>query len=230
MTINLINNKKYIGRDFYNDPTYLGSGKTLKKAIKKYGKDNFKKIILEKCNTHDQLNEKEKYYIDLYDAIDSDDFYNLVEGGRGGFILNHCNEELKLKTYEKIKNSKIGKKLTKEHILNIKKGLNSYINNDEKHKYEKLDEETKKLKKVGKYNNFYNKKHDGDLKRFGKHRKNITPTNAIKVLNITTNEEFTSLVDASKNFKNPNTARRSISDVCKGKRNSFMNMKFKFIE
>lgn len=230
MTINLINDKKYIGRDFYNDPTYLGSGKTLKKAIKKYGKDNFKKIILEKCNTYEELNEKEKYYIDFYNAIDSDNFYNLVEGGRGGFILKHCDEELKSKTYDKISKSKLGKKLSDEHIKKIKEGILPYINIRKIHKFDNLDEETKRKIGAGKYNKFYNKKHQGDLKRFGKHRQNVTPTNAKKILNITTNIQYNSLMDASLCFPNPNTARRAISDVCKSKKDNFMNMKFKFID
>ena len=36
-TTNLINGKFYIGKDSKNDPNYLGSGKILKKAFKKYG-------------------------------------------------------------------------------------------------------------------------------------------------------------------------------------------------
>ena len=40
-TINLINGKIYIGQDTKNDPNYLGSGKIIKEAIKKYGKKNF---------------------------------------------------------------------------------------------------------------------------------------------------------------------------------------------
>jgi len=42
-TINLINNKSYIGKDHKNNPEYLGSGKLLKHAIKKYG--NRKQIL-----------------------------------------------------------------------------------------------------------------------------------------------------------------------------------------
>ena len=45
-TINIINNKKYIGRDKNNNPKYLGSGTYLKKSIKKYGKLHFKKEII----------------------------------------------------------------------------------------------------------------------------------------------------------------------------------------
>jgi hypothetical protein len=45
-TTNLINNKIYIGKSNTNNSDYLGSGKRLKLAIKKYGKENFKKEML----------------------------------------------------------------------------------------------------------------------------------------------------------------------------------------
>lgn len=38
LTTNKINGKKYIGRELHNNPNYLGSGKTFKKAIKKYNR------------------------------------------------------------------------------------------------------------------------------------------------------------------------------------------------
>ena len=49
-TTNLINGKIYVGSDISNIPSYLGSGKILKCAIKKYGKDNFQKEILDICS------------------------------------------------------------------------------------------------------------------------------------------------------------------------------------
>ena len=60
-TTNLINGKIYVGQDTKNNPNYLGSGKILKFALKKYGIENFKKEILEECLTLDELNELEKY-------------------------------------------------------------------------------------------------------------------------------------------------------------------------
>ena len=52
LTTNLINGKKYIGQYYGEvDDNYIGSGSTLKKAINKYGKGNFKKEILYMCNT-----------------------------------------------------------------------------------------------------------------------------------------------------------------------------------
>jgi len=89
MTINLINNKKYIGVDSKNNPDYLGSGKILKKAIEKYGRENFEKIILEECTTtRKELLEKERYWIDLYEAVERKDFYNLLKGGLGYSDVN----------------------------------------------------------------------------------------------------------------------------------------------
>lgn len=42
-TTNLINGKIYIGQDSKDRPNYYGSGKLIHRAIKKYGKENFKK-------------------------------------------------------------------------------------------------------------------------------------------------------------------------------------------
>ena len=58
-TINLINGKIYVGQDYNNRDNYLGSGKIILKAIKKYKKENFKKEILEECNSQEELDEKE---------------------------------------------------------------------------------------------------------------------------------------------------------------------------
>ena len=64
-TINLLNNKTYIGIHKTNDleDDYLGSGVAFKKALKKYGKENFKREILEFCNSYDELLEREKILV-----------------------------------------------------------------------------------------------------------------------------------------------------------------------
>lgn len=88
LTTNLINGKKYIGQHKISKSYdyYLGSGKILKQAIEKYGRENFKKESLVFCETQEEANEKEKYYIKLFDAVNDDNFYNLAEGGyEGGF-------------------------------------------------------------------------------------------------------------------------------------------------
>jgi hypothetical protein len=84
-TTNLVNGKQYIGKHYgeLND-SYLGSGKIFKQALAKYGKENFKKEILYISQDNEENNIKEKEYIKFYNAVESDLFYNLHEGGDGG--------------------------------------------------------------------------------------------------------------------------------------------------
>jgi group I intron endonuclease len=81
---NLINGKKYIGKDKNNNPNYLGSGKLITAAITKYGKQNFRKEILEYCDSYEHMCEREMFWIDKFDAIQSEKYYNLGTGGHGG--------------------------------------------------------------------------------------------------------------------------------------------------
>lgn len=63
-TINLINGKIYIGQHIakeFEAEKYLGSGILLHKAVKKYGKENFKVILLESCDSKEQLDDRERY-------------------------------------------------------------------------------------------------------------------------------------------------------------------------
>jgi group I intron endonuclease len=81
-TTNLLNGKIYVGKDEKNNPNYLGSGKILKLAINKNGRDNFKKEILEVCDSREILNDREKYWIESLSATTLG--YNITEGGSGG--------------------------------------------------------------------------------------------------------------------------------------------------
>lgn len=95
-TINLVNGRRYIGKDIHNDPTYLGSGKIFKQAIIKYGRHNFKKIILEVCDNEDHLNIREKFWIKKMNAQASKIYYNIGEGGIGGDNFTHNPDKHKL--------------------------------------------------------------------------------------------------------------------------------------
>lgn len=83
-TTNLINGKIYVGKDKRNLDSYLGSGLILKYAIEKYGRENFKKEILEKCDSNDLLCEREIYWIKELNATDKNVGYNIALGGAGG--------------------------------------------------------------------------------------------------------------------------------------------------
>ena len=106
VTTNLINNKKYIGKDSNNDPNYLGSGTLLKEDIIKYGKENFKKEIIEYCIIDEELTIRESYWIKYYNAVNSDEYYNLVDFSAGwnldklgkekyDFIINKLSQSRK---------------------------------------------------------------------------------------------------------------------------------------
>lgn len=97
-TVNLLNNKIYIGQDSNNNPNYIGSGLLLTKAIKKYGKENFKKEVLECCLDKQHLNNQEKYWISYFDSTNPIKGYNISEGGTGGKLVKV--EGKKGKTYE----------------------------------------------------------------------------------------------------------------------------------
>lgn len=118
---NLIDNKIYIGKSTRCSKWYLehyyGSGIIIKQAIQKYGKQNFKKEILEFINFEDEteLDLKECYYIGLYHSTDYNIGYNRSIGGEGaaGKILS---EETKLRISQSNKN----KPKSAQHILNMR--------------------------------------------------------------------------------------------------------------
>lgn len=51
------------------------------RAIQKYGWDNFEYEVLEKVDTSEMANQREKYYIQLYQSNNPQFGYNIYEGG-----------------------------------------------------------------------------------------------------------------------------------------------------
>jgi hypothetical protein len=82
--INKQNGRWYIGKTNGQDPNYMGSGKLLKQAYAKYGKQNFEKIVLEICSSLEELNQREQHWITESGALSDPLSYNLAEGGSGG--------------------------------------------------------------------------------------------------------------------------------------------------
>jgi len=129
-TTNLINGKKYRGchkTQLLNDG-YLGSGKLLVRAIKKYGKTNFSREIIEFCESEASMYEREKIYVDE-NFVNSDNTYNLRCGGFGGRMTEEIrkivSQKLKvpktIETRQRMSQSQTGRKLsevTKQKILN----------------------------------------------------------------------------------------------------------------
>src|SRR5271166_6524834 len=81
---NKINGKAYIGQT--TQPMELRwldhckKGHALYNAIKKYGKEAFELRILAKCNTMEEMNHREVYYIKLFNTL-APNGYNLKNGG-----------------------------------------------------------------------------------------------------------------------------------------------------
>jgi group I intron endonuclease len=99
-TTNLKNGLIYIGRYSGERKSYIGSGKVIRNAIKKYGRENFiREIIEDNIIDNDILNEREIYWIAFYDSANPKIGYNLAKGGKGvvGFSRS---EETKRKLSE----------------------------------------------------------------------------------------------------------------------------------
>lgn len=96
-TTNLINGKIYIGQTNGHRNTYIGGGKLLIRAIKKYGKHNFNKEVLVKGEFNQLFtDELEIHYIRVYNSNNLNIGYNLETGGMGG-RNNKITEEERLK-------------------------------------------------------------------------------------------------------------------------------------
>jgi hypothetical protein len=82
---NTINGKFYIGKhqtkNIYDQ--YYGSGKNIKAAIKKYGKESFSKEILFVFDNEKEMNDKERELI-TEEFVLRIDTYNMGVGGEGG--------------------------------------------------------------------------------------------------------------------------------------------------
>ena len=107
MTVNCITGDRYIGQHKIHTRNrikeYIGSGTRLRKAIKKYGRESFKKTIIEYCLTRCDLDERERYWITFYNAQKDPRFYNIAEGGMAGNIWDGLTKEEQDAVREKIR-------------------------------------------------------------------------------------------------------------------------------
>ena len=250
MIKNTINNKCYIGKRSCHCPIwedkYMGSGVYLIKAQNKYGIENFKKEVIEICETEQKAYEREKYWINKYNAVENDKFYNLVDGGYGFTsqdnkrIRENMTSEQIQEWNRKVGESQKGKHLSEEHKRKL----------SESHKGKKLSEEhRKRLSEVrkGENNPFYGKKLSEEHKKrlseshkgkklseetkiklsetfkgrcFSEESKRKMRENnarSRKIICITTGEVFDCIRKASEKY---NIANQNISKCCRHERKS----------
>lgn len=178
---NKINLKYYIGvhkTKNLND-NYMGSGKLIKRAIEKYGVDNFHKEYLHIFDNQQEMFEKEKELI----VCDPKETYNLTEGGRGGwdyvnktglnnkYVLWHVDATKKL---QKLLKEDDG--FRKKFCENIKKG-------HARRTKKQIDIQNEKWKKtmIDRYGTdkiFLGKKHSEEAKQKMRKSKNVGKQNS----------------------------------------------------
>ena len=90
---NNLNGNIYIGVHRTSDleDGYMGSGKAIRNAIKKYGIANFTKTILEFFVDQEAMFQKEKEIV-TEEFIARKDVYNMKPGGTGGWDYVHANQ------------------------------------------------------------------------------------------------------------------------------------------
>lgn len=80
VTTNLVNGKKYIGQCRYGKKgweSYLGSGRVLKKAIAKYGCQNFSREVIAEADSRELLTELENKFLSEFNAAEDQNWYNM---------------------------------------------------------------------------------------------------------------------------------------------------------
>lgn len=224
LTTNLINGKKYIGQHTTDkeEDGYLGSGILLTKAVNCYGKENFKRDILCYCETQEELDVMEKYYIEKYQAVENDDYYNLKEGGQEGDGWQALKRWRKANPEKAMEHDKRAaqnlKKWAEENPEKVQENIKIWI--EAGHQYyrdnpEKLKEHIKLLNQ--KKEEWQKQNPEQHKKQVDEWRRKGSETNSKKVKCLTTNEIFSSISEAGRTYNIP---QPNISKALTGERKS----------
>ena len=129
----MCNGKIYIGihqTQSLNDG-YMGSGKLLKTAIKKYGRKNFKKEIIETFDTESDMIAREQELVTSEFVLDESN-YNIMPGGKFGSLerngLSFEGKKHSLETIKKIRNAATGR--THSSVTRKKMSDNNFSKTD----------------------------------------------------------------------------------------------------
>lgn len=143
-----------------------GSKYPLHRAIRKYGEDGFEWSILCECNTKEELDKKEKYYIKKYRAKRTG-CYNLTDGGEGGdvFTNNPNKDSIRKKLSIAAKGRVISDEIRKKISIS-QKGIKRPQTSGELNPSKRPDV-IKKLREInmGEKNPMYGKKFTDEQKR-----------------------------------------------------------------
>jgi group I intron endonuclease len=139
---NKISGKVYIGQTIHTLETRKNThlkmvevGKSkFYKALKSYGVDNFDWVVIDTATTKDELNQKEKQYIQEYNSIEEG--YNMVEGGTGGYN-KYAVIANKKKLGKKLKDI-VSPEMYEQSIAGRKRGFKNGLSN---YTFDKIDKE-----------------------------------------------------------------------------------------
>ena len=224
LTTNKITGKKYIGqhKGKPND-NYFGSGTTILKALKKYGKENFTKEILCFCETREEADVKEQEYIAAFNAVEDKSFYNNQEGGQGGDGWRACQRYFKEHPEEAKQFYERNGKRLREWCLNHpeeyhEKCVKPLLEGSKKY-WDSHPEKRKELmelvnKQKEEWQKNHPEEHQEQVKRWIKAG---SDANSQQVICLTTNEVFKSQSEAARYFNIPQS---NISKCLKGERKS----------
>lgn len=121
---NLINNKEYIGYHQTNnlDDGYMGSGKLIKRAVKKYGIENFQKEYISIFDNREDAESLEAILVSEEYSL-REDTYNICLGGNVRIMMGKNNpwygKKHKQETIDSIRNININKNQTTEDDIVI---------------------------------------------------------------------------------------------------------------
>lgn len=227
MTTHLTNGKRYIGQHYgeLNDK-YYGSGIIITKIINKEGTKNLLKEILYICHSREEADQKEKEFINKFDAVNSPDFYNLQEGGTGGDGFRACrrwmkqNPEKATKIYQE--NYQRLQNWIKEHPQEFQERVvKPMLEGSKKWRETHPQEMLKHMEVVNqakiKWQQAHQEEHARQVKQwiyFG------SEANKKRIKCITTGEEFESLSAAERAYSQYGVRQANLSKVLKGERHS----------
>lgn len=240
ITTNLINKKRYIGQKkiVKNDShwkTYFGSGRALKKAVAKYGKENFDRKIIDIAFSFEELNELELFYTKVFSVVTDRGWYNLCYGGGGvkGAVGITRTEETK----QKLRDAKLGEKnpnygrvYTEQEIQALKKkmsgegnpmyGKNGELSPNYGKKHSQETKDKMRAAALGEKNHNYGRKMPEEQKEKLReyNRINGNPHSKITAQYSLDGKLIKIFPNAAQASTETNISHSSICAVCRGKR------------
>ena len=138
MVTNNINGKVYVGSHSWDgeglDPNYYGSGTAIKRAVKKYGKENFQVEVLYYYDTVEECRKDEERILTEYNVRDCPHSYNLKNSAIG-----MTSEDVRGEN-----NPNYGKHFSEEHRQKMSKARKGRRGKDAPNYGKHLSKETKK--------------------------------------------------------------------------------------